>query len=148
MESLEWIVLATDGAADTIQRLGLDDWDAIARTDQAGLSALLEHCREWEENVDPDGSQFPRAKRHDDKAVAAIRRAIKGDGTWLIKDIRAGATWQENQRNPMLALMYGTSVATCMSSARRSTSWLTTSVAESRDGGARCSGPPRAAPHM
>jgi hypothetical protein len=71
--SLEWIVLATDGAADTIRRLGLDDWDAIACSDQAGLSAILEHCREWEENADPDGSQFPRAKRHDDKAIAAIR---------------------------------------------------------------------------
>jgi hypothetical protein len=70
--SLEWIILATDGAAGTIRRLGLDDWDAIARTDQAGLSAILEHCREWEENTDPDGSQFPRAKRHDDKAIAAI----------------------------------------------------------------------------
>ena len=35
--------------------------------------AILEHCREWEENADPDGSQFPRAKRHDDKAIAAIR---------------------------------------------------------------------------
>lgn len=71
--SLEWIVLATDGAADTIRRLGLDDWDAIARSDQAGLSAILEHCRKWEENADPDGSQFPRAKRHDDKAIAAVR---------------------------------------------------------------------------
>jgi ubiquinone/menaquinone biosynthesis C-methylase UbiE len=51
------------------------------------------------------------------EAIAAIRRAVKPDGTWLIKDIRAGATWQENLRNPMLAMMYGTSVATCMSSA-------------------------------
>jgi SAM-dependent methyltransferase len=51
------------------------------------------------------------------EAIAAIRAAINGDGTWLIKDIRAGATWQDNQRNPVLAMMYGTSVATCMSSA-------------------------------
>jgi 2-polyprenyl-3-methyl-5-hydroxy-6-metoxy-1,4-benzoquinol methylase len=54
---------------------------------------------------------------HPADAVAAIRRAIKPDGTWLIKDIRAGATWADNLRNPMLALLYGTSVATCMSSA-------------------------------
>lgn len=54
---------------------------------------------------------------HPAEAIAAIRRAIKPDGTWLIKDIRAGATWQENRRNPVLAMMYGTSVATCMSSA-------------------------------
>jgi 2-polyprenyl-3-methyl-5-hydroxy-6-metoxy-1,4-benzoquinol methylase len=54
---------------------------------------------------------------HPDEAIAAIRRAIKPDGTWLIKDIRAGASWADNLRNPMLALLYGTSVTTCMSSA-------------------------------
>jgi 2-polyprenyl-3-methyl-5-hydroxy-6-metoxy-1,4-benzoquinol methylase len=51
------------------------------------------------------------------EALAAIRRCIKDDGTLLVKDIRAGVTWEENQRNPLLALMYGTSVTTCMSSA-------------------------------
>jgi 2-polyprenyl-3-methyl-5-hydroxy-6-metoxy-1,4-benzoquinol methylase len=51
------------------------------------------------------------------EALAAIRRSIKDDGTLLVKDIRAGVTWEENQRNPLLALMYGTSVTTCMSSA-------------------------------
>jgi 2-polyprenyl-3-methyl-5-hydroxy-6-metoxy-1,4-benzoquinol methylase len=51
------------------------------------------------------------------EAIAAIRAAITLDGTWLIKDIRSGPTWPENQRNPVLAMMYGTSVATCMSSA-------------------------------
>ena len=41
---------------------------------QAQLSALLhQQCREWEENADPDGRQFQRAKRHDDKAIASIR---------------------------------------------------------------------------
>jgi 2-polyprenyl-3-methyl-5-hydroxy-6-metoxy-1,4-benzoquinol methylase len=51
------------------------------------------------------------------EAISAIRGAIRPDGTWLIKDIRAGATWSDNLRNPVLAMMYGTSVATCMSSA-------------------------------
>ena len=51
------------------------------------------------------------------EALAAIRRCIKDDGTLLVKDIRAGVTWDENQRNPLLALMFGTSVSTCMSSA-------------------------------
>jgi 2-polyprenyl-3-methyl-5-hydroxy-6-metoxy-1,4-benzoquinol methylase len=50
-------------------------------------------------------------------AIAAIRKAIRPDGTWLIKDIRCGPGWTDNLRNPMLAMMYGTSVATCMSSA-------------------------------
>ncbi len=51
------------------------------------------------------------------ESLTAIRRCIKDDGTLLVKDIRAGVTWDENQRNPLLAMMYGTSVATCMSSA-------------------------------
>jgi SAM-dependent methyltransferase len=49
--------------------------------------------------------------------IAAIRRAIAEDGTWLIKDIRCDDSWATNRRNPMLALMFGFSVTTCMSSA-------------------------------
>ena len=51
------------------------------------------------------------------EAVAAIRRSIADDGVWLIKEIRTSASWTDNLKNPMLAMMYGTSVATCMSSA-------------------------------
>ncbi|HMC38351.1 MAG TPA: class I SAM-dependent methyltransferase [Acidimicrobiales bacterium] len=51
------------------------------------------------------------------EAMAAIRRAIRPDGVWLIKEIRSAASWPDLRRNPMLAMMYGTSVATCMSSA-------------------------------
>ncbi len=50
-------------------------------------------------------------------AIAAIREAIRPDGTWLIKDIRSAPSWQDNLRNPVLAMMYGVSVASCMSSA-------------------------------
>ena len=50
-------------------------------------------------------------------AMAAIRRSIRADGVWLIKEIRGAASWEQNLKNPMLAMMYGTSVATCMSSA-------------------------------
>jgi 2-polyprenyl-3-methyl-5-hydroxy-6-metoxy-1,4-benzoquinol methylase len=51
-------------------------------------------------------------------AAAAIRRAISPDGTWLVSDIKAHASFEENvTRNPMAPLMYGTSVLTCMSSA-------------------------------
>ena len=55
--------LATDGTADTARQLGLDDWDTLARSDQARLSALLQHCHGWEESGDPDGRRFPRAER-------------------------------------------------------------------------------------
>jgi 2-polyprenyl-3-methyl-5-hydroxy-6-metoxy-1,4-benzoquinol methylase len=51
------------------------------------------------------------------EAIGAIRRAIRDDGTWLIKDIRSSDVWADNLRNPVLAMMYGTSVATCLSSA-------------------------------
>ncbi|MEY2461318.1 MAG: hypothetical protein QOG30_3148 [Acidimicrobiaceae bacterium] len=49
--------------------------------------------------------------------IAAIRRAIADDGTWLIKDIRCDDSWATNRHNPMLALFFGFSVTTCMSSA-------------------------------
>ena len=50
-------------------------------------------------------------------AISDVHRALTPDGTYLIKDIRAGATWQENLKNPLLAMMYGQSVTVCMSSA-------------------------------
>ena len=49
--------------------------------------------------------------------IAAIRRGIENEGTWLIKDIRCDDSWEANRRNPMLALFFGFSVTTCMSSA-------------------------------
>jgi hypothetical protein len=73
--SLKWIILATDGAVSTARHLGLDDWDAIARSGQAALAAHLRRCHDWEEHTDPEGRQLPRAKRHDDKAIATIRLA-------------------------------------------------------------------------
>jgi SAM-dependent methyltransferase len=54
---------------------------------------------------------------HPERAAAAIRAATAGDGAWLIKEIRSGSTWAENLRNPVLAMMYGISVVTCLSSA-------------------------------
>jgi SAM-dependent methyltransferase len=51
------------------------------------------------------------------EAMAAIRRAIKPDGTWLVKDIRCAPEPRDNLANPMAALMYGFSITSCMSSA-------------------------------
>ncbi len=51
-------------------------------------------------------------------AMEAIRAALAPDGIWLIADIKAHEGFEANvERNPMAALMYGTSVLTCMSSA-------------------------------
>jgi SAM-dependent methyltransferase len=54
---------------------------------------------------------------HPERTIAAIRRAIRGDGTWLIKDIRSSPHWADNRRNPVLALQYGLSVLGCLQSA-------------------------------
>jgi len=67
-----WAVLATDGAVNTGRHLGLDDWPALARSGPAALSRLLRHCQDWEQHSDPGGRQFPRSKRHDDKAIASL----------------------------------------------------------------------------
>ncbi len=50
--------------------------------------------------------------------IRAIRAALRDDGTWLLVDIKARDTFEENlTKNPMAALMYGISVYSCMSSA-------------------------------
>lgn len=67
-----WAVLATDGIVNTARHLGLDDWPALARSGPAALARFLRHCQDWEQHADPDGRQFPRSKRHDDKAIASL----------------------------------------------------------------------------
>jgi hypothetical protein len=51
-------------------------------------------------------------------AMRAIRGALSPEGAWLIADIKSRGGYEQNvAKNPMAALMYGTSVLTCMSSA-------------------------------
>ena len=54
---------------------------------------------------------------HPAEVIGAIRRALKPDGTWLIKDIRSQPEFRDNLKNPLLAMFYGFSVSACMSSA-------------------------------
>jgi SAM-dependent methyltransferase len=55
---------------------------------------------------------------HPADVMRAIRRALRPDGTWLLVDIKALDTFEENMnKNPMASLMYGISVMSCMSSA-------------------------------
>lgn len=50
--------------------------------------------------------------------MQTIRRAITSDGVWLLVDIKAMETLEQNvAKNPMAALMYGISVMSCMASA-------------------------------
>jgi hypothetical protein len=70
-DSIDWAVLATDGAAEFIDHAG-HGWDGIAQYDTPQLSALLARIHKWEDEQDPDGRHLPRAKKHDDKTIAAI----------------------------------------------------------------------------
>jgi len=55
---------------------------------------------------------------HPQKMIEDIYRMLKEDGSWLLVDIKAANTLQENvSKNPMAALMYGISVLSCMASA-------------------------------
>lgn len=55
---------------------------------------------------------------HPQEVIEAIHASLKPDGTWLLVDIKALDTFEENARkNPMASLMYGISVLSCMSSA-------------------------------
>jgi 2-polyprenyl-3-methyl-5-hydroxy-6-metoxy-1,4-benzoquinol methylase len=50
--------------------------------------------------------------------ISAVRGALRDDGTYLIVDIKALPTYEENvEVNPMVAMMYSMSVLSCMSSA-------------------------------
>jgi SAM-dependent methyltransferase len=54
---------------------------------------------------------------HPERAIESIRAALRDDGAWLVADIKARDGYEANVRhNPMAALMYGTSVLTCLSS--------------------------------
>ncbi len=51
------------------------------------------------------------------RTASAIRNAIASDGTWLLKDIRSTGDFKRDSRNPLLAMFYGFSVASCLQSA-------------------------------
>ena len=96
---------------------------ARARTQKMRLNNV-----EWIEGTGEDvepGSDYDLIVTFDcmhdmafpDRAAAAFRNALAPDGTWLIKDIRSTGDFDKDRRNPMLALMYGFSVTSCLQSA-------------------------------
>lgn len=96
---------------------------ATARVEAMALDNVTLHHQRAEEL--PAGSGYDLVltfdclhdMTHPDAAVAAIRGAIDPDGTWLVKEIRSTGDWAHDRRNPMLAMMYGFSLTSCMSSA-------------------------------
>lgn len=55
---------------------------------------------------------------HPREMIRTIRQTLRDDGVWLLVDIKALDTLEQNvNKNPMAALMYGISVLSCMASA-------------------------------
>lgn len=73
LRDVPWLLLATDGAYSPMEHLGIASWEIVAQSSPSELFETLYRCWRWEEYSDPDGRQHPRAKRHDDKCLAAIR---------------------------------------------------------------------------
>lgn len=92
-------------------------------TEQEQLSNITYHLARGEEL--PDEPKFDLVLTldcmHDmtrpREVIQAIRRSIKPDGVWVIKDIRCSDDIEENFENPMSPLFYGISVIYCMSAA-------------------------------
>jgi len=52
-----------------------------------------------------------------DRIAAAVRRSLKDGGVWLIKDVHCSGVFEDNLKNPMLAMQYGYSLSACLLSA-------------------------------
>ena len=50
------------------------------------------------------------------KAAAAVSTSLDGEGVWIIKEIRTSGDFATDRKNPLLAMLYATSVMTCMAS--------------------------------
>jgi SAM-dependent methyltransferase len=55
---------------------------------------------------------------HPDRVAALVRRALRPDGVWLVKEIRSSGDFATDRRNPVLAMLYGLSVTACLPSGR------------------------------
>jgi SAM-dependent methyltransferase len=105
-----------------VSRFALERAEANLR--QAGLANVRFHAGGGE--ALPRDASFDFVTTFDclhdmtrpDLVMRAIRAAIRPDGTWLIADIKARESYEENvAKNPMAAMMYGFSILTCLSSA-------------------------------
>ncbi|MFC1886414.1 methyltransferase domain-containing protein [Thermodesulfobacteriota bacterium] len=49
-----------------------------------------------------------------DKVISSVRKTLKPDGTWLIKESKSHPDFEENLKNPMCTLQYGYSILSCL----------------------------------
>ncbi|WP_235213485.1 hypothetical protein [Amycolatopsis sp. MJM2582] len=73
VDQIPWAIVATDGAYTPMEHLGITDWPTISSASAADLDGILMQCHAWERDHDPDARHLPRAKRHDDEALAIGR---------------------------------------------------------------------------
>jgi 2-polyprenyl-3-methyl-5-hydroxy-6-metoxy-1,4-benzoquinol methylase len=72
----------------------------------------------------PDGDPFDLVIAldcmHDmprpDLVAASVRSVISDDGAWLIRDMKTSGSFDADRSNPVIALMYGYSVSSCLPS--------------------------------
>jgi SAM-dependent methyltransferase len=100
---------------------------AVEHVEQRAVQAGLKNLHVF---VAP-AQRFPLTERYDlittfdcihdmaqpQAAIEEIYRCLADDGTWFIKDIRSKSKFEDNLRNPVLAMMYGFSLFSCMASA-------------------------------
>jgi hypothetical protein len=121
-ESAAVVKLATAGAWRGAARRRRRD-----RADRGPAGRIVPHRRRPQlRRFRPGGSgitlltlagAYPRSRFDGyDEAARAIRRCTADDGTWLIKEIRAGETWPDNLAHPVAAMLYGNSAASCLPS--------------------------------
>jgi len=96
---------------------------AAANLEAAGVTNASFHDPSVEP-LPPDGSfalistfDCLHDMTHPEAAAAAIRAAIRDDGTWLIADINGAATFEEQIGSAQTPMLYAMSVLSCMSSA-------------------------------
>jgi 2-polyprenyl-3-methyl-5-hydroxy-6-metoxy-1,4-benzoquinol methylase len=53
---------------------------------------------------------------HPDRVAAGVRQTLPDDGVWLVKEVRSSGDFARDRRNPVLAMLYGLSVTTCLPS--------------------------------
>jgi SAM-dependent methyltransferase len=53
---------------------------------------------------------------HPQRVAEGVRRSLRPDGIWLVKEIRSSGDFAKDRRNPVLAMLYGLSVSACLPS--------------------------------
>ncbi len=120
--------VALEGLADRYPNASFVGMDSsgpaveVARERFAGRDNVEFHLEGGETLLDEQGFDLVMTLDclHDmarpDLTAAAIRGALAPAGTWLVKEMRCGPTYESNQGNPVQALMYGYSVSSCLAS--------------------------------